>query len=97
MHVLNQQQSQNTKHHGNGGGQGNDQKLKIFMEIAGKMDKNGDDAIEESELEYMYKFVANEYGYKATAGDMDYVNDLFMRIDVNGDNKVTKQEFMEAY
>ena len=48
-------------------------------------------------MEYLYKFVANEYGYKPTAGDINYVNDFFMSIDVNGDNKVTEQEFMEAY
>ena len=74
-----------------------DEDLKIFYFIAGKIDKNQDHAIEESELEYLYKFVSKEYGYTPTARDMEYVNNFFMKIDKNGDNKVTEEEFMDAY
>ena len=65
--------------------------------IMSKIDKNGDNAVEESELEYLYSFLANEYGYTMTSADKQYVNKFFMQLDTNGDNKVTADEFFTAY
>ena len=62
-----------------------------------KIDANGDHAVEESEMEYLVAFLANEYGYHVTEQDKQMVMGFFMSIDANGDNKVTEQEFMAAY
>mgnify|MGYP006111608947 CR=1 FL=1 len=37
--------------------------------IMEKIDKNNDMAVEESELEYLYAFLGNEYGYMITDQD----------------------------
>ena len=65
--------------------------------IMSKIDKNGDNAVEESELEYLVSFMANEYGYTVTQNDRNYVMGFFMKLDTNGDNKVTADEFFAAY
>ena len=62
-----------------------------------KIDQNGDMAVEESELEYLYAFLGNEYGYQMTEDDRNMVNNFFMTLDTNGDNKVTADEFFAAY
>ena len=75
-------------------GSDTEKSMNFIME---KIDKNGDNAVEESELEYLYSFLAHEYGYKMTEHDRQYVNDFFMQLDTNGDNKVTADEFFTAY